>query len=154
VCIYILVVEMCERLTYYAFAGSQRYFLMGPLGYDQAQATSLNSAFSILCYFTPLFGGWLADGVRAPVIILSGMIGSRQGWVEAPYLACPASPEDLAAQLVEVPGARVWIVPGVIRGGAMPDVMRGEETQIAGVLALSPDPAGTLRLVLPGTHSK
>ena len=34
---------------------------MGPLGYDQAQATSLNSAFSILCYFTPLFGGWLAD---------------------------------------------------------------------------------------------
>ena len=86
--------------------------------------------------------------------IAAGMIGSAQGWVEAPYLACPASPDDLAAQLVEVPGARVWIVPGVIRGGAMPDVMRGEETQIAGVLALSPDPAGTLRLVLPGTHSK
>jgi dipeptide/tripeptide permease len=34
---------------------------MGPLGYPQAQATSLNSTFSILCYFTPLVGGWLAD---------------------------------------------------------------------------------------------
>eukprot|EP01134_Creolimax_fragrantissima_P007015 CFRG7015T1 len=62
VCVYILVVEMCERLAYYTFAGSQKYFLMH-IGYDQAQATSMNAAFSILCYWTPLFGGWLADAV-------------------------------------------------------------------------------------------
>eukprot|EP00124_Ichthyophonus_hoferi_P002557 Ihof_evm9s178 gene=Ihof_evmTU9s178 len=60
VCIFILVVEMCERLTYYTFAGSQRNHLQ-QIGYSNAQATAMNAAFSILCYITPLFGGWMAD---------------------------------------------------------------------------------------------
>lgn len=47
VCVFILVVELCERLCYYTFAGSQRNFLM-LLGYPASQATSLNAAFSIL----------------------------------------------------------------------------------------------------------
>ena len=82
------------------------------------------------------------------------MIGSAQGWVEAPYLPCPASPGDLAGALVQAPGRELWIVPGVLRPGDRPDVMRGEETQIAGALALRPDLAADARLVLPGTHSK
>ena len=86
--------------------------------------------------------------------IAAGMIGSSQGWLEAPYLACPASLDDLAEGLVPVPGTRLWIVPGIRRPAALPDVMRGEETQIAGALALRPDLTAGARCVLPGTHSK
>ena len=81
-------------------------------------------------------------------IVMSGMVGSRQGWKEAPYVPCPAGFDEIAAKLLEVrPGA--WIVPGVsCRDPAgVPDVMRGEETQILG--------CGAEGLIcLPGTHSK
>jgi 2-dehydro-3-deoxygalactonokinase len=103
------------------------------------------------------FAGALAEVAGAwPDVpaIAAGMIGSVQGWVEAPYLPCPASPGDLAGGLVQVPGRRLWIVPGVRRLGELPDVMRGEETQIAGAVALRPDLAEGGTLVLPGTHSK
>jgi len=89
-------------------------------------------------------GDWLGD---APVV-MSGMVGSRQGWVEAPYVACPAGFEEIAGGLREVREG-VWIVPGVsCRDAAgVPDVMRGEETQVLG--------AGRDGLLcLPGTHSK
>eukprot|EP00124_Ichthyophonus_hoferi_P001430 Ihof_evm6s74 gene=Ihof_evmTU6s74 len=59
VCIFILVVEMMERLTYYTFGGAQRNHLNK--WFPSAQAISINSAFSVLSYFTPIFGGWLAD---------------------------------------------------------------------------------------------
>ena len=103
------------------------------------------------------FAGALGDVTAAwPSLpaIAAGMVGSAQGWVEAPYLPCPASPGDLAGALVQAPGRELWIVPGVLRPGDHPDVMRGEETQIAGALALRPDLAADARLVLPGTHSK
>ncbi|MBA3519084.1 MAG: 2-dehydro-3-deoxygalactonokinase [Rhizobiales bacterium] len=102
---------------------------------------------------TAQIGDWLAAG-RAPVI-LSGMIGSRQGWLEAPYLTCPAGIDDLAAALVRVPfeAAEAYIVPGVAAAAPhMRDVMRGEETQIFGALAELGATGG--RFVLPGTHSK
>ena len=103
------------------------------------------------------FAGAL-DAVTAPwpslPAIAAGMIGSAQGWVEAPYLPCPAGPGDLAGALARVPGRQIWIVPGVLCAGEHPDVMRGEETQIAGALALRPELAAGARLVLPGTHSK
>lgn len=86
--------------------------------------------------------------------IASGMIGSTRGWVEAPYLSCPVSLGDLASALVPVPGGRLWIVPGVIRTSDVPDVMRGEETQIAGAVALRSDLGRGARFVLPGTHCK
>ena len=97
--------------------------------------------------------GWLADGERR--ILLSGMVGSRQGWVEAPYLPCPAGAAELARHLTEVPfdAAQVKLVPGLsCRDAAgMPEVMRGEETQIVGALAqLGPDAL----ICLPGSHSK
>lgn len=94
-----------------------------------------------------------------PLIVMAGMIGSRQGWQEAPYVACPANAEAIAramVQLVEgaVPGRQAWLVPGLRSCGddGMPDVMRGEETQLAGLLpALG---GGAHALCLPGTHSK
>lgn len=100
-------------------------------------------------------GDWLAAGPDVPVLA-SGMIGSRQGWREVPYVDCPAGVDDLARGLaaVEGPGGRaVRIVPGLATRGddGTPDVMRGEETQILGELAASGDGD---RFVLPGTHSK
>ncbi len=95
---------------------------------------------------------WL--GQRQTEIIACGMVGSRQGWYEAPYRATPCTPLDFAS-LVTVPtrDARiaVRIVPG-LKQVKSPDVMRGEETQIAGVLALKPGFDGVI--CLPGTHSK
>lgn len=85
--------------------------------------------------------------------IASGMIGSKQGWIEAPYVACPGGFADLAPGLSTAPGRALRVVPGVARQvpGLAPDVMRGEETQIFG--ALESDEASGL-FILPGTHSK
>lgn len=98
-----------------------------------------------------LVGDWIDD---APLVIACGMVGSRQGWHEAPYAAVPCAP--LGAGLVEVPTAdprlRVRIVPGLSQQKPHPDVMRGEETQIAGILAHLPEFDGVA--CLPGTHTK
>ena len=89
--------------------------------------------------------------------IMAGMIGSRQGWREAAYLPCPAATGALADQIVRFTtstGRTVAIVPGVMlkspaRDG---DVMRGEETQIVGLIDSEPGFDGVA--ILPGTHSK
>jgi len=97
-----------------------------------------------------LLGAWIED--PAPRIAC-GMIGSRQGWIEAPYVDCPASLTALADRVVVAPHDALTIVPGVATRDAanIPDVMRGEETQLLG--AIGPDERGVLA-VLPGTHSK
>lgn len=100
--------------------------------------------------FAELFGDWMA---RAPLALVCGMAGSRQGWAEAPYAPCPAGLGDLAARLHWAVPGQVAIVPGVQCDAAgVPDVMRGEETQVLGALARSGMDDGTF--VLPGTHSK
>ncbi len=97
-----------------------------------------------------LVGDWL--GERTPVIAC-GMVGARQGWVEAPYAPCPGPP--LSTSLTRAPTTdprlSVHIIPGMAQA-APADVMRGEETQVAGLLAREPDFAGAL--CLPGTHTK
>lgn len=105
-----------------------------------------------------LAGDWLASWPDLPVIAC-GMVGSAQGWREAPYAATPADPQSLGAQCVQVraqDGRTVHIVPGVLhrpeRGA--PDVMRGEETQVAGALLAQASWATRAEFVLPGTHSK
>jgi len=85
--------------------------------------------------------------------LLSGMVGSRQGWIEAPYCPCPAGFPEIAAKLAWIEAGRAAIVPGICcETQGVPDVMRGEETQVFGALSLLGLRAG--RLVLPGTHSK
>ena len=103
--------------------------------------------------FELLTGAWRRRWPRLAAVA-AGMVGSANGWVEAPYRACPAGAAELAAALVPVPGGLVHVVPGVARWGDRPDVMRGEETQVVGALALRPALAARARLVLPGTHSK
>ena len=85
-----------------------------------------------------------------------GMLGSRQGWLEVPYLGLPADTARLAGALGTLhanDGLDVHIVPG-LRNPLGPDVMRGEETQLLGALALRPALAARSNWILPGTHSK
>lgn len=97
-----------------------------------------------------LVGDWLVPG-KTMRAIACGMVGSRQGWVEAPYSQIPCPALNNVLERVTAPGLEVFVVPG-LRQASPPDVMRGEETQIGGFLASNPDFEGML--VLPGTHSK
>lgn len=103
-----------------------------------------------------LAGDWCAGGVP---VLACGMVGSAHGWVAAPYLDCPVELARLHRHLVQAPraaGAPVRIVPGLCqRGAGQPaDVMRGEETQLAGLLAAAPALAEAACVLMPGTHSK
>ncbi|MEP6875621.1 MAG: 2-dehydro-3-deoxygalactonokinase [Burkholderiales bacterium] len=101
--------------------------------------------------FDECFGDWMKSaGTRC---LISGMAGSQQGWQEAPYCACPANLDDVAAHLAWIERGRVAIVPGLsCEHSGVPDVMRGEETQVFGALRLLGIESGTF--VMPGTHSK
>ena len=114
---------------------------MGSLGRDEFEPALLN-----------LIADELGGGVT-PVIVC-GMAGSRQGWAEAAYKAVPCAPPSAeAATRVATQDQRlsVHILPGV-KQDSPADVMRGEETQIAGFLSLNPKFDGII--CLPGTHTK
>lgn len=111
--------------------------------------------------FAQHFGDWLA--LQPSLCLLSGMVGSRQGWQEAAYCPCPANFDALRSQLLwleNTHGVPTAIVPGmsitpqaqVDAVDGVPDVMRGEEIQVIGALRLMQQSDGLL--VLPGTHSK
>lgn len=99
-----------------------------------------------------------AIDIAAPTdVLICGMAGARQGWLEAPYLDAPADLSRLAAAGVspEVPdsGLQATILPGVcLRAAGSEDVMRGEETQLLGLSTLAGGFDGLV--VMPGTHSK
>lgn len=98
---------------------------------------------------------WIEAQPQIPVIAC-GMVGSAQGWRQAPYVDVPAHVEDLCAGLLAVDtgaGATVRIVPGLKQSQGLPDVIRGEETQVAGALLHHASDAPFL-VCLPGTHSK
>ena len=108
--------------------------------------------------FGPILERHLA-AVGAPAglpVVICGMAGARQGWVEAPYVTLPAGLDGMFAGAVPVPGqgARdVRILPGLAQRAAdAPDVMRGEETQLAGIVPLFA--SGRHVICMPGTHSK
>jgi 2-dehydro-3-deoxygalactonokinase len=87
-------------------------------------------------------------------VIICGMAGSRQGWLEAPYVTVPAPLRAILAGAAPVPGQRrdIRIVPGLTQRLAdSPDVIRGEETQLAGAGLPA---AGRQLVCMPGTHSK
>jgi 2-dehydro-3-deoxygalactonokinase len=97
-------------------------------------------------------GDWIAAGETR--VLICGMAGSRQGWAEAPYLPCPASLDALAGAALPMrfDGAEVRILPGLTcrdRHG-VPEVMRGEETQILGASLGT----ASATICLPGSHSK
>ncbi len=100
--------------------------------------------------FLDLAGAWI-DGPTT--VIACGMVGARQGWAEAKYarVPCPATSDALSQATTKHPDLSVHIIPGVCQDSPA-DVMRGEETQIAGFLARNLNWDGVI--CLPGTHTK
>ena len=115
-------------------------------------AASLRGAEAYARALADLVGDWRADHPQLK-LLACGMVGSQYGWHEAPYVRCPADASALAAQVLKVDDA-LSIIPGLVDDAVQPDVMRGEETQIVGALALHAELAEEACLVLPGTHSK
>ena len=107
--------------------------------------------------FSAVLSSHLA-AVEAPdtlPVIVCGMAGARQGWVEAGYIDVPTPLASILTAAVRVPGESrdIRILPGLAqRQTATPDVMRGEETQLLG--ALGGTSAGPQEVCMPGTHSK
>jgi 2-dehydro-3-deoxygalactonokinase len=112
---------------------------------------AFESAFEQVC------GPWLGMAPSLP-ILASGMVGSAQGWCEAPYLRVPVDLAELSKHLTQLTTSTrklIYIVPGLIRHEELVNVMRGEETQILGALeAVGPSMSRNLLIGLPGTHSK
>ena len=101
-------------------------------------------------------GRWLEREDRIP-ILMAGMIGSRDGWFETSYLPCPVGIHGLGENIVQAPSIDlhpVYIVPGItdISSSGLPDILRGEETQIFGIFNQPVN--NPVMTCLPGTHSK
>ncbi|MCB1517508.1 MAG: 2-dehydro-3-deoxygalactonokinase [Hyphomicrobiaceae bacterium] len=140
-----------------------RAWTFAPSGELLASAQSQRGMASLSKADYPTTLSQLLDDLHAPSltaqapIVACGMIGARQGWKEAPYLDLPANLERLgqnATQIEESGGLPpVHILPGIAcHTAGSEDVMRGEETQLLGLLRFYPDFAGWV--CLPGTHSK
>jgi 2-dehydro-3-deoxygalactonokinase len=101
-----------------------------------------------------LTNDWLPQSRHTPVVCC-GMVGARQGWIEVPYSEVPCKPvrfDTVGRPETRDPRLRVFIISGVKQTQPTPDVMRGEETQIGGIISEDPQFAGVL--CLPGTHTK
>ena len=97
-----------------------------------------------------LIGTWVAGPIT---VVTCGMVGARQGWAEAKYarVPCPATPAAFTRAETTNPNLSVFVIPGISQDQPA-DVMRGEETQIAGFLARNSGWDGVI--CLPGTHTK
>lgn len=150
---------------------SLRAYKLGPAGVVLEQRTLASGIMhlpsepreiaGVLCSdgfelaFDAACGDWLDAAPNLPVIAC-GMVGSAQGWSEAAYRNTPVDVASLGKALHTVRSLRgvdVHIVPGVIERVGLPNVMRGEETQVLGVLQSLPASADVL-IGLPGSHSK
>jgi 2-dehydro-3-deoxygalactonokinase len=101
-----------------------------------------------------LVGDWLPPE-RQTLAVACGMVGARQGWIEVPYRQAPCRPvfsDVIGSPETRDPRLKVRVLAGIKQITPGPDVMRGEETQIAGFLSENPQFEGTL--CLPGTHTK
>ncbi|WP_025732364.1 2-dehydro-3-deoxygalactonokinase [Carnimonas nigrificans] len=108
-------------------------------------------------YCADALKGWRSEAQPVPVY-MAGMVGAKRGWAESPQLSLPVGLNELCHQMIAAPNfTSGWILPGVkiIDTGEaeLVDVMRGEEIQLFGALALADNPA-ELHCCLPGTHSK
>jgi 2-dehydro-3-deoxygalactonokinase len=138
---------------------SFRAYRLDASGAVQEQRSAAAGLLACQGRFEPMLAQQLA-GWDDELILMTGMIGSRNGWHEVPYVACPAGLDEIAAGLLGVvaaslPRRRIFIAPGLSHRPAMgaPEVMRGEETQLIGLFDELPG-AGPHTVCLPGTHSK
>jgi len=148
---------LAERMAPSGVMHLQRFL---PPGKTEAPREQLiEAAFDEIC------AEWLAEKGRNLQVIACGMVGSTVGWKEAAYLKVPVGTGALAKALTMVKtadGVTVQIVPGIcaagVPGKSFPEILRGEETQIAGIIARLAVPESgaseNLLIGLPGTHSK
>jgi 2-dehydro-3-deoxygalactonokinase len=116
---------------------------------DFSRAAGFAKAFDEAC------GDWLHSNPATP-LIAAGMVGSAQGWREASYVEIPLAVADVGKQLTRVDlgaGRTLHIVPGLLQRAGLPNVIRGEETQVVGALDTWQGSDEVL-IGLPGTHSK
>ncbi|MFZ6712358.1 2-dehydro-3-deoxygalactonokinase [Undibacterium sp. TC9W] len=144
-----------------------RIFLIGQSGrlIDSQEAASGISVMqggqtAYVRVLQELAGDWLTSWPDVP-LLACGMVGSKHGWQEVPYVQSPADAHDIAINILSIDAgnlrpvpSRLGIVPGLLYRGDAPDVMRGEESQIVGALQGQPDWASQSCVVMPGTHSK
>ncbi|MDQ6646451.1 MAG: 2-dehydro-3-deoxygalactonokinase [Pseudomonadota bacterium] len=131
--------------AYWLEEGGIRQSRSRPWGIRQLPAGGFEAALAEICADWPLLPR-----------LACGMVGSRNGWLEVPYLDLPAAPARLGASLQSVraaDGRELHIVPG-LRNPQGPDVMRGEETQLVGAIVMHPSLGAASTVILPGTHSK
>ncbi len=138
-----------------------RAFLIGVDGTILAEVLTKDGVFTVQngdfeAVLSAHCQAWLKTYGALP-IIMSGMVGSRNGWQEVPYTACPVSPLDLMEKFTHIKASiaeNIILVPGVsgVNASGAPDVMRGEEVQIFG--ALKYFNIKNAIVCLPGTHSK
>lgn len=116
-------------------------------GITKVQGQNCAQVFKELCQ------PWLDKYGKLPCV-LAGMVGSINGWVDAPYLDCPVTLSELDKYLCDVPnefGTTIKVVPGLdIKDSDNYNVMRGEEIQLAGALKIKP----LSYYLMPGTHCK
>ncbi len=127
------------------------------LGPDGAVVREMEDPKGILAVEAGGFPAAVAE-IRAALgdlpMLMAGMIGSNRGWIEAPYVPCPAGADELAAHVIWAEEGRTAIVPGLsFLDDRRADVMRGEEVQMFGALAAGLIPADGL-VCHPGTHNK
>ena len=114
---------------------------------------AVDSAGQFATVLASTTAAWETQHGRLPTV-LCGMVGSSIGWVQAPYVPCPARPEHISAACTAIDNGRIHIVPGLSchnRFGA-PDLLRGEETQLLGGALGRLEPRQLV--CLPGTHTK
>jgi len=75
VCALICVVELCERLAFYTFNGTQTFFLER-CGFSLATASAINAACLTLCMTLTVVAGWVADAHlgRFKTILVFGVL--------------------------------------------------------------------------------
>jgi len=133
---------------------NRRAYRIGPDGGCDAEFEDEKGILSVKSGGFPRAVAEIRARLGDQPLMMGGMVGSNRGWVEAPYVPCPAGPETLAEHLVVIDAERAAIVPGLsYLDGNRADVMRGEEVQLFGAAATDLVPADCL-VCHPGTHNK
>ncbi|MEO7787545.1 MAG: 2-dehydro-3-deoxygalactonokinase [Sphingomicrobium sp.] len=133
---------------------NRRAYRVGPDGAHEAEFEDDRGVLSIPAGGFPAAVAQIRERLGDLPLLMAGMVGSNRGWVEVPYVPCPAGFDQLAAALAWAEPARAAIVPGLsLLTETRADVMRGEEVQLLGAVAAGLLPADGLACH-PGTHNK
>ena len=133
---------------------NRRAYLVSPDGTCTGEMEDDQGILSVEPGAFPAGAREIRDQLGDLPLLMAGMVGSNRGWVEAPYVPCPAGVPDIAERLVWAEEGRTAIVPGLsYLSDDHADVMRGEEVQILGAVAAGLVPQ-TCLICHPGTHNK